>query len=113
MRRHSHRQISKGAERCEIGGVKRCCIGGNGRQIKMAVTRRAAMAGHVLDHGQHAACKIGRGNSTCDGGDRRRIRAVTAVAQKRMRGIRGNIGDGCAVGVYAHSTQFRCNKAGT
>ncbi len=77
---HRHRQVGERPEGHEILCLQRGEIGLDNRQAVVAVAGRAAVAGNVLHHGQHAAGHQPVGHRAADLGHRRRRGAVGAVA---------------------------------
>ena len=87
-------------------------VGLDDRQALVAVRRRAAVAGQVLHHRQHAAIQQPARHRAGNGGDLVRTRAVGAVADHRSWPCDRHIGERKAVDVDAERLQIVQRSAG-
>ena len=103
---HRQRQIGQRLEGGKVGVFQRGAGLVDQRGFVVAVLRGAAMAGQVLDDGQHTARQQPFGQGAGMGGHLGRRGAHAAVAQEGM-GLRpGQIGAGGIVAVDARGAQF-------
>ena len=109
---HAERQAGERPERREIGRFERVPVGIDHRQPLVAVHRRAAVTGQMLEHRQHAAVhQPGRDRA----GERRDLIgrvAIGAVADHCVGARDRNIGERQAIDVDAERLADRWRSAG-
>ncbi len=107
VRHHRPRRIGNGAEGREISDFQGVAIGGNVRQIQMAVGGRAAMTGDMLDDRRHSGVAQAEGDRLGQNADQHRIGGKRAVADDRMGFGQQQIRHRCAGDIDAQIGQHR------